>query len=109
MNLLDISLMAETLKENNIQEMLKLFKLEVKKTGLEVLTLLDISGTQKELLSGNNCIIVRACLEYPSKMIKTEVEDYSKAAELKIRDILEELLASENKVFSTKSVVTKFN
>lgn len=107
MNLVDITLVAETIKENDIELMTKLLYSESKRSNIEVLQLLDISVVQKEVSSGNLGVIVRVCFEHPAKMIKSEIEEYTDKASSKLKVMLEEILSSENKVFSIKSLVTK--
>ena len=107
MNVLDISLVAETLVPNNIEAMKNIYSLEIENSDIEVLTLLEVSITQKENSSGNNMIIVRSCFEHPELMIKAELDDFGNRAVKKLEGFLSELLESENKLFSLKSVVTK--
>lgn len=107
MNVLDISLVAETLVSNNISAMKNIYSLEIENSEIEVLTLLDVTITQKETSNGNNIIIVRSCFEYPELMIKSELDEFGSKAANKLEGFLSELLESENKVFSLKSVVTK--
>lgn len=107
MNLVDISLVAEIIKENDIKSMKKILSIQVENSNIEVLKLLDVSLVQKEITSGNFCLLVRVCFEHPAKMIKSEIDEYSKKASNVLEKILDELLKSENKVFSIKSLVTK--
>jgi hypothetical protein len=109
MNLLDITLIAETIMPNNVEAISTLLEENLKEENLEVLSLVDISVIQKELSTGNNVTISRFCFEHPAKMIKTEVEEYSEKASNRLKILLEELISSDNKVFSINSSIIKFN
>lgn len=108
MNLIDITLVAETVLSSNVKALNILWESGVEKSNIEVLKSLDTSLTQSEMSTGNYILIVRTCFEHPAKMIKTEIEEYSNKALEELKLLLEELVSSENKVFSIKSSVTKF-
>ena len=107
MNLVDITLIAETIKSSDVALMSKLLSLEMERSNVDVLKLLDVSIVQKEVSTGNIAILARVCYEHPAKMIKSEIDEYTSKASEKIKIIFEEVLSSENEVFSIKSLVTK--
>lgn len=109
MNLLDITLATEILMPNNIDSIKILIEENLKSETIEVLKLFDVSVVQKELSTGNHALIVRFCFEHPAKMIKSEVEDYSERALTKLKIIFEEVVSSENRLFSIKSSIIKFS
>jgi hypothetical protein len=68
---------------------------------------LDSKVTQTLSLSGNYVLLSRACFEYPSGMIKDEVDYYTTQAISYLSTVLEELLGSESNLYSIKGKVHK--
>lgn len=108
MNLLDITLVAETLFENKVDSIKSLLEETLVENKIEVLNMIDISVVQKESLTGNYILLCRLCFEHPPKMIKLEVDDYASKATDRLKLIFTELVSSKNKLFSIKTHIIKY-
>jgi hypothetical protein len=107
MKLIEISIIKETLLENEVEKIKALLSHKLEETDLEVFSLMDIAVTEKENDKGNYMLYTRIVLEYPNQMIKDEVESYADKVKEEIIYLLDSLLSSKNNHFASRSSITK--